>query len=79
MLMIYNIKQSMNENVATKKSIAEQVILNKGPNARDSISGIGVDEKNVIPVCQIGAHPEYVSALAAHKKSDTQHTLASIL
>eukprot|EP00957_Ditylum_brightwellii_P152449 11605164-Ditylum_brightwellii.AAC.1 len=66
----------MNEYVAIKKSITEQVILNKGPNARDDISGIGADERSVIPVCQIGAQSEYVSALAAHRKSASQHTLA---
>eukprot|EP00957_Ditylum_brightwellii_P202204 15329070-Ditylum_brightwellii.AAC.1 len=59
-------------------SIAEQIISNEGPNARDKNSGIGVDERNVRSVCQIGAHSEYVAALAAHRKSDTQHTLASI-
>eukprot|EP00957_Ditylum_brightwellii_P066838 5072509-Ditylum_brightwellii.AAC.1 len=68
----------MNKNITIKKPIAEQIISNEGPNARDNKSEIGVDERNVMPVHQVGEHSEYVVALTAHRKSDTQHSLASI-
>eukprot|EP00957_Ditylum_brightwellii_P091247 6947193-Ditylum_brightwellii.AAC.1 len=78
MLMIGNIKQNINESITIKKSIAEQEILNERPNARDENSRVGVDERKVVPVRQIGAHSECAAALTAHRKLDARHTLTSI-